>query len=111
MSFHLNLDDITRILSHIQIAERHVDSNYGALTDAQGNPLGNLVPFGLRTVSGQYNNLVNTMYGSSDQIMPRLLNPDFDVAELAPPRPGGTPSTPTSMWPNCRRRGHCPQAA
>ena len=97
MSFHLNLDDITRILSHIQIAERHVDSNYGALTDAQGNPLGNLVPFGLRTVSGQYNNLVNTMYGSSDQIMPRLLNPDFDVAELAPTRPGGTPSTtPTS---------------
>lgn len=97
MSFHLNLDDITRILSHIQIAERHVQSNYGALTDAQGNPLGNLVPFGLRTVSGQYNNLVNTMYGSSDQIMPRLLRPDFDVAELAPTRPGGTPSTtPTS---------------
>ncbi|WP_302172817.1 peroxidase family protein [uncultured Hydrogenophaga sp.] len=84
MSFHLNLDDITRILSHIQIAERHVDSNYGALTDAQGNPLGNLVPFGLRTVSGQYNNLVNTMYGSSDQVMPRLLTPDFDRAELNP---------------------------
>ncbi len=84
MSFHLNLDDITRILSHIQIAERHVDSNYGALTDAQGNPLGNLVPFGLRTVSGQYNNLVNTQYGSSDQIMPRLLTPDFDQAELNP---------------------------
>lgn len=84
MSFHLNLDDITRILSHIQIAERHVDSNYGALTDAQGNPLGNLVPFGLRTVSGQYNNLVNTQYGSSDQIMPRLLTPDFDRAEVNP---------------------------
>jgi len=84
MSFHLNLDDITRILSHIQIAERHVQSNYGALTDAQGNPLGNLVPFGLRTVSGQYNNLVNIEYGSSDQIMPRLLTPDFDRAELNP---------------------------
>ena len=84
MSFRLNLDDITRILSHIQIAERHVDSNYSALTDAQGNPLGNLVPFGLRTVSGQYNNLVNTMYGSSDQIMPRLLTPDFDRAEVNP---------------------------
>lgn len=84
MSFHLNLDDITRILSHIQIAERHVDSNYTALTDAQGNPLGNLVPFGLRTVSGQYNNLVNTQYGSSDQVMPRLLTPDFDRAELNP---------------------------
>ncbi len=96
MSFRLNLDDITRILSHIQIAERHVDSNYTALTDAQGNPLGNLVPFGLRTVSGQYNNLVNTMYGSADQIMPRLLNPDFDVAELSPPRPlpTGGMSTP-----------------
>lgn len=97
MSFHLNLDDITRILSHIQIAERHVDSNYTTLTDAQGNPLGNLVPFGLRTVSGQYNNLVNTMYGSSDQIMPRLLNPDFDLAERPIPLgPGPVSQTPTS---------------
>lgn len=84
MSFHLNLDDITRILSHIQIAERHVQSGYTALTDAQGNPLGNLVPFGLRTVSGQYNNLVNTTYGSSDQLMPRLLTPDFNTAETNP---------------------------
>ena len=84
MSFHLNLDDISRILSNIKIAERHVQSNYTELTDEVGTPLNNLVPFGLRTVSGQYNNLLNTDFGSSDQLMPRLLTPDFDAAGLNP---------------------------
>jgi len=84
MSLHLNLDDITRILSNIKIAERHVDSNYTQLTDENGNPINNLLPYGLRTVSGQYNNLVHPEYGSSDQVMPRLLTPEFRPAELNP---------------------------
>lgn len=84
MSFHLNLEDITRILSNIQVAERHTASGYTQMTDAMGNPLNNLVPMGLRTVSGQYNNLVHIDYGSSDQIMPRLLTPNFNTAENNP---------------------------
>ncbi|MDM0025408.1 peroxidase family protein [Variovorax saccharolyticus] len=96
MSFHLNLDDITRILANIKIAERHVESGYAQLTDEMGNPLGNLVPFGLRTVSGQYNNLVNIDYGSSDQLMPRLLTPDFNAAEINPRTGQPTSYTQTS---------------
>ena len=84
MSFHLNLDDISRILTSIQVAERHVLSGYQEQTDLMGNPLNNLVPLGLRTVSGQYNNLVHTNYGSADQFMPRLLTPSFQDAELNP---------------------------
>ncbi len=81
MSFHLNIEDLNRILGDIKIAERHVLSNYTSLTDAMGNPLGNLVPFGLRTVNGEYNNLVHTEYGSADLTMPRLLDPVFRPAE------------------------------
>ncbi|GAB3663126.1 peroxidase family protein [Ramlibacter alkalitolerans] len=84
MSFRLNLDDLTRILGHIRIAERHVESGYTQLTDEVGTPLGNLVPFGLRTVSGQYNNLVHTTYGAADELMPRLLTPEFQEAEANP---------------------------
>ena len=84
MAFHLNLDDIVRILENIKIAERHVASNYTSMTDAMGNTLNNLVPFGLRTVSGEYNNLVHTEYGSADLTMPRLLTPVFRPAESNP---------------------------
>lgn len=84
MSFHLNIEDLNRILGNIKIAERHVQSNYTSLTDEMGNPLGNLVPLGLRTVSGEYNNLVHTEYGSADQTMPRLLTPVFRPAENNP---------------------------
>ncbi len=84
MSFHLNIEDLNRILGNIKIAERHVLSNYTSLTDEMGNPLGNLVPFGLRTVSGEYNNLVHTEYGAADLTMPRLLTPVFRPAENNP---------------------------
>lgn len=84
MSFHLNLDDLERILGNIKIAERHVQSNYAGLTDEMGNPLGNLMPYGLRTVNGEYNNLVHTEYGSADLTMPRLLDPVFRPAENNP---------------------------
>ena len=80
MSFHVNLDDLHRMLGHIRIAERHVQSGYGVLTDELGNPLHNLMPYGLRTVSGQYNNLVHIDYGASDGLMPRLLTPEFRPA-------------------------------
>ena len=96
MSFHVNLDDLIRMLGHIKIAERHVQSGYGALTDEQGDPLHNLMPYGLRTVSGQYNNLVHTDYGASGGLMPRLLAADFRPAENDPRSGQGTTYAQTS---------------
>ncbi|NUO72316.1 MAG: heme peroxidase, partial [Frateuria sp.] len=96
MSFHVNYDDLQRMLGHIKIAERHVQSGYGVLTDEQGNPLHNLMPYGLRTVSGQYNNLVNTDYGASGGLMPRLLAADFQPAGTDPRTGLGTSYAQTS---------------
>ncbi|MEJ7929782.1 peroxidase family protein [Ramlibacter sp. AN1015] len=99
MSFRVNLEDLRRILSDIKIAEHHVATNYTSLTDASGNPLNNLVPFGLRTVSGQYNNLVNIDYGSSDLTMPRLLTPTWRDAEINPRTQQGTSyATPADVY-------------
>jgi hypothetical protein len=73
--------DLEFILKQIKIAE----------ANAAGTPLSELVshdllPFGLRTVDGSYNNLGtgNELFGSSGQIMPRLLNPVFNPAEARP---------------------------
>lgn len=45
-------NDLEVILKQIKIAENHVNTNYTEYVDAQGNPIGNLVPARLRTVSG-----------------------------------------------------------
>ena len=96
MSFHVNLDDIHRMLGHIKIAERHVQSGYGVLTDELGNPLHNLMPYGLRTVSGQYNNLIHIDHGASGGLMPRLLAADFRPAGNDPRSGQGTSYAQTS---------------
>ncbi|WP_162560038.1 peroxidase family protein [Methylotetracoccus oryzae] len=83
----LNKDDLNFILKQIKIAENHVATNYTEYVDAQGVPIPSLLPWGLRTVSGQYNNLVNPLNGSADQPMPRLLDPYYRDAE------GGTSYT------------------
>jgi hypothetical protein len=80
--FRLNLQDLIHIARQIRIAENHART--GQLTDAQGNPIGNLVPWGLRTVSGEYNNLNNITAGSADQVMPRLLTTTFSDAGTNP---------------------------
>lgn len=80
MAFHLNLNDLTFILKQIRIAERHVDSGYTQYVDDAGTPIGQLVPYGLRTVGGDYNNLVQLQSGAADLPMPRLLTPDFRSA-------------------------------
>ncbi len=80
MAFHLNLNDLTFILKQIRIAERHVDSGYTQYVDDAGTPIGQLVPYGLRTVGGDYNNLVQPQSGAADLPMPRLLTPDFRSA-------------------------------
>ena len=81
--YKLNINDLIHILKQIKIAENHVDSGYAEYTDAQGNPIGNLVPYGLRTVNGTLNNLVYPESGSADNTMPRLLNPRFIVTRDA----------------------------
>jgi Ca2+-binding RTX toxin-like protein len=70
--------DLDFILAQIRIAERH----------AAGEDLLSLlpnseVPFGLRTVDGSFNNLVEgrTEFGAADNIFPRLADPFFRDAE------------------------------
>ena len=78
--FKLIKNDLVFILDQIKVAERHVQSNYTAYVDGQGNAIGNLTPYGLRTVSGVYNNLVHTDSGAADEVMPRLLTPTLRAA-------------------------------
>jgi hypothetical protein len=78
----LDSNDLRFILKQIQIAENH----------ASGEPLLGLgplqvneprFPFGLRTVSGQYNNLIagQETFGASDQVFPRLSPAQYKAAE------------------------------
>ena len=84
--------DLAFILDQIKIAEQH----------ASGAELLDLIPnsrvaFGLRTIDGSFNNLVNigntdqTEFGASDNVFPRLLDPFFrndqdgDAIALGPP--------------------------
>ncbi|MDZ4738354.1 MAG: peroxidase family protein, partial [Alphaproteobacteria bacterium] len=74
--------DLEFILEQIRIAERH----------AAGEELGNLlpnavVPFGLRTVDGSYNNVFfgQSAFGAADNLFPRITtaDPTFLPAYLA----------------------------
>jgi Animal haem peroxidase len=91
-NFYVNLDDLSTILSNILIAENHVAT--GVLTNLDGTPIDPLLSIGLRTVDGSFNNLLDPTLGSADQVMPRLLTPEFlndadgDVMPLGPPGSG-----------------------
>src|SRR5262245_20661850 len=73
--------DLEFILEQILIAERHAAGEN--LLDILPN---SLVPFGLRTVSGVFNNVVTGQehFGAADTIFPRLLDPVFRTAEDNP---------------------------
>ncbi|RAI66487.1 heme peroxidase [Pseudomonas fluorescens] len=89
--------DLEFILEQIFIAERHAAGV--SLADMLPNVE---VPFGLRTVSGIYNNLADPQiqFGAADNIFPRMTPPVFNTAQVqpagffGPADPGGT--TPTS---------------
>ena len=75
---HLNTNDLAHILEQIRIAEEHsrliaegVDPGV-ALSQLVTSPL---IPYGLRTVDGSFNNFQPGMerFGSSDEVMTRLL--------------------------------------
>ncbi|MGO4916443.1 peroxidase family protein [Pseudogemmobacter sp. W21_MBD1_M6] len=101
-SFTVNTDDLMFILRQIKIAEAH--SGGLSLVEAIQNEYGlsasdtNLVPFGLRTVDGTYNNLApgNENFGAADQPFPRMLDPlyvnDTDGDAIDFDGPGGQPA-------------------
>ncbi len=115
----LNLHDIQFILKQIKIAEAHsaaiaagedpatslarlVNEAGGiAATTTTGIGQSPLIPYGLRTVDGSYNNFTpgRELFGSSSQIMDRLLDPVFKPAEGAPAglhSPNAPAGAPTS---------------
>lgn len=97
-SFVVNLADLTKILDQIKVAERNVAGE--SLVDIIGQDAA-LLPIGLRTVDGSFNNLLpgQSQVGAADEIFPRLLTPvylneaDGDTMMLVPP---GTPGFPTA---------------
>ncbi|EDL47730.1 peroxidase family protein [Erythrobacter sp. SD-21] len=74
MAVKLNKHDLEFILQQIKIAERHAAGEN--LVDILGNFH---LPYGLRTVDGSYNNLVEgrERWGASDEIMPRMFTPNY----------------------------------
>ena len=82
--------DLQFILDQIMVSERHASGE--ALLDILPN---SRVPFGLRTVDGSYNNLVNgqTDFGAADTLFPRLVDPVFRDADGVPPGFGPPGST------------------
>ncbi len=93
MAVKTTQSDLEFILQQIKIAEAHAGG--ASLYDLVGNPL---LPYGLRTVDGTYNNLVpgQQHYGSADQTMPRLLEPEFRDAENGIDGNGAPPGFPGS---------------
>ncbi|HEY0475286.1 MAG TPA: peroxidase family protein [Kribbella sp.] len=101
--FTLNEGDIKFILKQIKISENHATREGPSGEPVAGQPLlgtgpnqvaNPLLPFGLRTVDGTYNNLVagRENFGAAHQQFPRLTTPDFRDAEpnngdFGPPGP------------------------
>jgi len=85
--------DLDFILQQILIAEGHATG--ADLTTLVPN---SFVPFGLRTVDGSFNNLVQGQsgFGAADELFPRMTTPFFrndqdgDTFDLNGPAPGAT---------------------
>src|SRR3990167_7444436 len=92
-NFTVTLGDLEKILEQIRIAEHHAET--GVLAHPDGTPISALLPSGLRTVDGSYNSLLpgQELLGAADQVMPRMLEPEFlndldgDVMPLGPEGP------------------------
>ena len=101
-NFTVTLGDLEKILEQIRIAEYHAAT--GILAHPDGTPISALLPSGLRTVDGSYNSLLpgQELLGAADQIMPRLLEPEFlndadgDVMPLGPEGSGAPIITNTN---------------
>src|SRR5215510_10958596 len=84
--------DLEFILQQIMIAERHA-----AGEDLLSLLPNSLVPFGLRTIDGTFNNVIpgQENFGAADELFPRLTDPFFrndqdgDTFDANGPAPGG----------------------
>ncbi|EJL49117.1 hypothetical protein PMI09_05629, partial [Rhizobium sp. CF122] len=93
-NFTVYQDDLAYILKQIVVAEREVA---GESLQSIIGPNAAILPWGLRHVDGSNKNLLpgGQFVGAADQILPRLLDPNFrndqDGDQLPrgpPPRPG-----------------------
>lgn len=84
--FNVTLDDLNFILKQIKIAEASVNPATGGMQNLPGLVGNALLPYGLRTVDGSWNNLLPGMErsGAADEIMPRLVPAEFMSAEGKP---------------------------
>jgi Ca2+-binding RTX toxin-like protein len=84
--FNVTLNDLNFILKQIKIAEASVNPTTGAMQNLPELVGSTLLPYGLRTVDGSWNNLLPGMEhsGAADQIMPRLVPASFMSAEGKP---------------------------
>jgi Ca2+-binding RTX toxin-like protein len=85
--------DLDFILTQIQISEAHTAG--GNLLSMIGS---NLLPYGLRTVDGTFNNITPglELYGSADRPMPNVLPQIWRTADVASPLFGPASPVPTS---------------
>jgi beta-lactam-binding protein with PASTA domain/Ca2+-binding RTX toxin-like protein len=97
--FNLNAADLRFILQQIKIAENHAAG--GSLLGPGPNQIGDpRHPFGLRTVDGRWNNLMEGQekFGAADLVFPRLVPAQFKAAEVIDPDgpTGPAPPGPTT---------------
>ncbi|MFT4469175.1 peroxidase family protein [Arthrobacter sulfonylureivorans] len=119
--FNVSQGDLEFIIKQIDISEAHAEDT---LTNPDSSPLckststfdvseqthydldgdpcvgSPLLPFGLRTVDGRWNNLMPGQdgYGTAGTTFPRLLEADYKQAEATPPfAPGNNSPTPGPM--------------
>lgn len=119
--FNVSQGDLEFIIKQIEISEAHAEDT---LTDANSSPLckstskfdipkqthfdldgdpcvgSPLLPFGLRTVDGRWNNLMPDQdgFGTAQEVFPRLLPATYNEAEVTPPfAPGNNSDQPGPM--------------
>jgi Ca2+-binding RTX toxin-like protein len=85
-NFTVNLDDLAFILKQIKIAEASTNPVTGAIENLPALVGSALLPYGLRTVDGTWNNLLpgQERFGAADNVMPRLVAGNFQAAEGRP---------------------------
>ncbi|MDO9217797.1 MAG: hypothetical protein Q7U14_11035, partial [Lacisediminimonas sp.] len=85
-NFSVNVGDLEFILKQIKIAEASTNPVTGAVENLPELVGSALLPYGLRTVDGSWNNLLPGMdgAGSADNIMPRLVEASLRDADLSP---------------------------
>ncbi len=101
-SFEVDAGDLRFILKQIRISEAH-ENDGNLLCEREDDTSGTcvphpLLPWGLRTVDGSYNNLMpgQSGFGAADQPFPRLMPEYLREGEAAPPGAPPQPNTDTT---------------